>query len=117
MERTRKTWGEKWNLFRNDLCEVSLLYLKPNRRCSYHKHQTKFNLFFVVTGKLFIKMHDGVEVGITEVLARQSFTTRPLEPHEFQTKKSPAIVIEIMYVKYDPKDIEREDQGGKLANR
>jgi len=114
MERTRKTWGEKWTIFQNDLCEVSVLYLKPKQRCSWHYHKTKYNLFFVVRGKLIVKLDDGVGVGSSDVLENQIFTTRPGEPHEFRTAKKKTIIIEVMFVKYDPEDIFRESQGGKL---
>jgi mannose-6-phosphate isomerase-like protein (cupin superfamily) len=110
MERTHKSWGEKWNLHINDLNEVSVLYLQPNQRCSWHKHQTKFNRFFVIQGSLYIK----TESGVAEVKEHEIFTTRPGEMHEFQTHDSGAIVMEIMYVKYDPEDIQRETIGGNL---
>jgi len=110
MERTYKTWGEKWNIFQNDLCEVSILELKPYHRCSWHKHQTKFNQFFVLDGTLFIKVRDG----IARIAKGQIFTTRPGEFHEFQTGAEQALIQEIMYVKYDPEDIEREMLGGPI---
>ena len=110
MERTHKSWGEKWNLFQNDLCEVSILMLQPNQRCSWHKHAAKFNQFFVIEGTLFIK----TETGVAEVRENQIFTTRPDEYHEFQTHDDPAVIQEIMYVKYDPEDIQRETIGGPL---
>lgn len=110
MERTHKSWGEKWNLFQNDLNEVSILYLKPNQRCSWHRHTAKFNQFFVIEGLLYVK----TAAGTAEVGKNQIFTTRPGEMHEFQTKKQPAIIQEIMYVKYDAEDIEREKIGGPL---
>lgn len=112
MERTYKTWGEKWNIFSNDLCEVSILYLKPRQRCSWHRHQTKFNLFFVIKGLIAVKTEDGA----SEVLPGQIFTTRPGEMHEFQTRQLDSILIEIMYVRYDPEDIEREQVGGGLED-
>ena len=110
MERTHKSWGEKWNLFQNDLCEVSILYLQPMNRCSWHTHQTKYNQFFVVEGELFIK----TETGIAKVCKNQTFTTRPGEFHEFRTGGIPAVIQEIMYVKYDPEDIQRKTIGGPL---
>jgi mannose-6-phosphate isomerase-like protein (cupin superfamily) len=110
MERTHKTWGEKWNVFINDTCEISILYLNPNRRCSWHTHRTKYNQFFVIEGTLFIKTADGV----AEVKKNQVFTTRPGEPHEFQTRDESATVQEIMYVQYEPEDIQRETIGGPL---
>ena len=110
MERTMKTWGEKKNIFHNDLCEVSVLDLVPNQRCSLHKHQTKFNTFYVIEGELFIK----TEWGVAQLQAGQDFTTRPREFHEFQTAKQPCKVIEVMYTQYDAEDIERETLGGPI---
>ena len=112
MERTMKTWGEKKNIFQNDLCEVSVLDLVPNQRCSWHRHQTKFNTFYVIEGELFIK----TEWGVAQLQAGQDFTTRPMEWHEFQTAKLPCKVIEVMYTQYDAEDIERETLGGSIEH-
>ncbi len=110
MERTIKSWGEKWNIFQNDLNEISILYLVPNQRCSWHSHQTKFNQFFVIEGELFIK----TDWDIAKIEKGQIFTTRPGEKHEFQTHDKPATIIEVMYVQYDANDINREELGGPL---
>lgn len=112
MERTRKTWGEKANIFRNDMCEVSVLYLEPEQRCSWHYHQTKFNLFYVLKGELIIELEDGK----SQVLPGQIFTTSPGEKHEFQTRNLKTIVIEVMYVQYDSEDITRLQVGGPLGD-
>ena len=110
MERTYKTWGEKWNIFKNDLCEVSILYLKPQQRCSWHTHRTKYNQFFVIKGEVVIK----TEWGEATIHQGQTFTVRPGEPHEFQTGDINAVLHEIMYVMYDPEDIQRETLGGPI---
>lgn len=110
MERTRKTWGEKHNIFENSLCETSVLHLEPWKRCSWHRHQAKYNLFYVLSGKLIIKL----EGGSADVLPGQIFTTSPGEWHEFQTNSEGAVIIEVMYVEYDSGDIERETIGGDL---
>ena len=110
MERTFKTWGTKTNTFQNDLCEISILDLKPNQRCSYHRHATKFNEFYVIRGELFIKTEWGTE----RVGEGQVFTTRPGEWHEFQTHKTPCLVQEAMFVRYSAEDIERKTLGGPL---
>lgn len=110
MERTHKTWGEKWNVFQNDLCEVSILYLNPYCRCSWHTHQTKYNQFFVIEGELFIK----TDWGTAMVEQGQIFTTNPGEWHEFQTHARHAVIQEIMYVRYDSNDIQRDKLGGPL---
>ena len=113
MERTRKTWGEKVNIFKNDTCETSVLYLKPNQRCSWHTHQTKFNLFYVLKGELVMKLEDG----LSQVLPGQIFTTRPGEFHEFQTRDLDTICIEVMYVQYDSEDIQRKIIGGAMPKK
>lgn len=110
MERTHKTWGQKWSIFQNDTCEVSVLYLQPRQRCSYHNHKTKYNLFFVIEGELQIKH----EWGIAHLDQGQIFTTRPGEFHEFRTCNVPAKVIEVMFVTYDSEDINRERLGGPI---
>lgn len=119
MEITRKTWGLKFNIFKNDLCEISFLELDPNRRCSWHKHKTKYNLFFVLEGEVGIKTEFKVnggrtETGITKLCTHEFFTTQPGEYHEFQTYDAPAKLIEIMYVQYEENDIERKNIGGLL---
>jgi mannose-6-phosphate isomerase-like protein (cupin superfamily) len=110
MERTFKSWGTKTNVFLNDLCEVSVLDLSPFQRCSWHSHKTKFNDFYVIRGELFIK----TDWGTARVGEGQTFTTRPGEWHEFQTHKTPCLVLETMYVLYNPEDIERKTIGGPL---
>ena len=110
MERTKKSWGEKNNIFSNDLSEVSVLFLKPFQRCSWHRHDCKYNLFYVLSGRLILKLEDGE----TEVLPGQIFTTVPGEYHEFQTRQLDTICIEVMYVKYDPHDIQRVTIGGPV---
>jgi len=84
--------------------------LNPAQRCSWHTHRTKYNLFFVVKGQIEIKH----EWGCTHVGTGQIFTTNPGELHEFRTMADGAIVIEIMYVKYDHADIQREKLGGPI---
>lgn len=112
MERTHKSWGDKTNIFCNDSCEVSVLRLNPNQRCSWHKHQAKYNLFFVLEGEIFIR----TDWGISKVRKDGIFTTRPGEYHEFQTHEKSALIIETMYVQYEPDDIQRDRVGGPLEN-
>jgi len=111
VERTQKTWGEKWNIFENDTCEVSILKLQPQQRCSWHRHQAKFNLFYVIGGTLYIK----TDWGVSEVRQGEIFTTKPGEWHEFQTHDDDALIIEVMYVQYEAGDIERDKLGGPLV--
>jgi len=117
IEVTQKTWGVKYNIFQNDLCEVSILELEPNRRCSFHMHKEKYNLFFVIEGELGVESEwpvDGakMEHGLHRVGKHHFVTVRPRIPHNFVTFDKPTKIIEIMYVVYDPEDIKRASIGG-----
>jgi len=119
MEITRKTWGIKYNIFKNDLNEISFLELDPNRRCSWHSHETKYNLFFVAEGEVGIKTEYDIdggrkESGVTLLKEHEFFTVSRGEWHEFQTYSGPAKLIEVMYVQYEDKDILRKNIGGLL---
>jgi quercetin dioxygenase-like cupin family protein len=88
--------------------------LKPWQRCSFHKHTSKFNLFYVNEGELYIKLDNGVSVEVHVIKEGSSFTTPPMQMHEFQTRDAATVITEVMYVKYDPNDIDRETLGGPL---
>ena len=110
MEQQHGTWGDRLRTFQNDNCLVTILFLKPNRRCSWHYHKTVWNQFTVISGELGVK----TEHGLTKVYQKQCFTVAPGIYHEFQTYKDPVIVEEVAFVKYDEHDIERKKLGGPL---
>jgi mannose-6-phosphate isomerase-like protein (cupin superfamily) len=112
MQVMSKSWGIKTELFKNDLCEVSILNLNEGQRCSWHRHRSKWNQFYVLEGSIEVVTEDGS----SKVLRGQIFTTNPLQWHEFRTPYGPALVQEIMYVKYESEDIDRETQGGPLKS-
>ena len=117
MDIQHGSWGERIRTYRCDNALVTILYLRPNKRCSWHSHKTCFNQFFVVTGKLGIKTDIGPygQRQITKIGPMQAFTVNPGVTHEFQTYDEPTIIEEVAYVKYDPSDIFREQLGGDLG--
>ena len=113
MEQTHGTWGNRLRTFQWSGGIVTLLWLKPNKRCSYHVHKTAYNQFTVIEGKLGVKTDKGYT---TVVLPKQSFTVEPGVHHEFQTYDARCIIEEIAYVKYDETDIDRSSLGGDLKH-
>jgi mannose-6-phosphate isomerase-like protein (cupin superfamily) len=105
------TWGERMLTFAWDGGIVTLLFLVPNQRCSYHSHTTCWNRFTVISGKLGVKTDKGHTTVLTQ---KQMFDVEPGVLHEFQTYEVPAIVEEIAYVKYNPEDIRRIALGGDV---
>jgi len=111
MEQLHGTWGNRLKTFRWDGGLVTLLWLEPKKRCSWHKHEKTFNQFTCIKGVVGIKTERGYTTLLTE---KQVFTVEPGDFHEFQTYEEPAIVEEIAYVKYEEADIYRKKIGGDL---
>lgn len=109
MERTRKVWGQRWLIHKDSTHATSYLELDKGTRCSWHRHQAKYNLFFVMAGRVGIK----TEHGETILEAGQTFIVEPGLWHEFRVYEN-SKMIEEMYVAYDEGDIERQRLGSKL---
>jgi mannose-6-phosphate isomerase-like protein (cupin superfamily) len=111
------TWGERIRTYRTDNALVTILYLKPHKRCSWHYHNTQYNQFFVITGALGIKTDIGPnnQRNLTVIKEKQAFTVKPGITHEFQTYDEPTIIEEVAYLKYDESDIHRKQLGGDLG--
>ena len=111
METTHGTWGDRRRVFQWDGGLVTILELVPNQRCSWHSHNTAYNMFYVIDGELGVKTDKGY---ITKLQPGHSFTVEPGIFHEFQTYGKETTLLEIAYVKYNEYDINREKLGGKL---
>jgi len=111
MNNSHGTWGERIRTFEWDGGIVTILALEPNRRCSWHRHITAYNQFYVISGILGVKTDKGYT---TKLNPGQSFTVDPGVYHEFQTYDDPAVIEEIAFVSYDANDIQRTTLGGAL---
>ena len=114
MDTTHGTWGIRTRTFQTNDTLITILRLVPRKRCSWHKHLTAYNQFYVIEGSLGIKTDIGPEnkSQITILSPGQSFTVAPGVMHQFMTYGLPTIVEEIAYVKYDEGDIHRKQLGG-----
>jgi mannose-6-phosphate isomerase-like protein (cupin superfamily) len=111
--QTHGSWGERLRTFRWGGGLVTILYLRPNQRCSWHHHVATYNQFTCISGIVGIKTDKGY---VTKLYPKQTFTVEPGVAHEFQTYKQGAVVEEVAYVLYDEQDINREALGGPLEN-
>lgn len=113
MDRQNKIWGERWLIRKDSTHAVSFLKVIEGTRCSWHRHQTKYNLFVILWGKVLIVTEElgGVEREVT-LGSGECFTTRPGQLHRFQALEDSGM-IEEMYVSYCEADIDRLVVGGK----
>ena len=121
MEQTHGTWGRRI-VTREDCHSVTtILYLKPNKRCSWHKHSHAYNQFFVISGELTVKTDIGSreepqQRNFTTLQAGQFFTVQPGVTHEFRTGAIETVIEEIAYVEFNKHDIHRKLLGGDINN-
>ena len=110
------TWGRRVVTRITPYSITTILYLDPNKRCSWHKHNHAFNQFFVISGALEIKTDIGPDKqrNFTRITEGQSFTVGPGVMHEFRTYAAKTVIEEIAYVEYDKTDIHRELIGGDM---
>ncbi len=110
---TGKVWGTTEALLKTPLFELHRLCVKPNSRCSIHRHKFKWNGFFVQAGHLTIEVErpDGL-VDRTTLSSGDFTTVRPGEYHRFVSRDGPVHLLEIYYLEPLSEDIDRRDVGG-----
>lgn len=113
MDVSGKVWGSTSKIFDKNNVEVHRIVGAMNHHCSKHKHDHKFNMFFVEKGEICISIwkNDYNLVDETIIKEGQSCVVPPGEYHRFRTVKD-CIAYEIYWVELDSKDIVRESVGG-----
>lgn len=110
-----KIWGKTECLLKTPLIEVHRIHIKANAVCSMHKHEYKWNMFYVISGKLDIEVrkNDYDLVDVTHLHAGEWTSVRPNEFHRFRSVTD-VEALEIYYLEPLTDDIVREDVGGLL---
>jgi quercetin dioxygenase-like cupin family protein len=114
MIKEGKIWGDTIELFNKNNVSIHRINAKKDHFCSKHKHDFKYNIFYVESGKLKIE-HWQVDydlVDITILSAGESCSVPPKHYHRF-TALEDTVAYEIYYVELLNNDISRIDCGGK----
>jgi len=107
-----KIWGETTEFFRNALVSAHHLNIKNGGYCSKHSHAHKYNLFYVISGRLKISIwHDEEKEDVTIIGAGQSTAVSPGFFHKFEALED-TVCIEVYQVFLEDPDIERKTVGG-----
>ena len=117
MEIQGKVWGFTSTIFKKNNVQINRIEGVKGGYCSKHKHNHKFNMFFVEKGQLSVSVwkHDYKLVDVTVVGALQSTVVKPGEYHKFEVTGENTIAYEIYWIELDDEDIAREDHGGVLG--
>jgi mannose-6-phosphate isomerase-like protein (cupin superfamily) len=112
MDKHGKVWGSTQNLFFKNNVEISRIQINKRGCCSKHKHEHKYNMFFVEIGKLKIKIwkNDYNLIDETILESQQSTTVKPGEYHTFEALED-TIAYEIYWIELCVQDIIRETCG------
>lgn len=116
--KSGKIWGETERIFGRENVEVHRIAVAMGGYCSKHRHDHKWNLFFVEQGELEIEIwRPKSGLRDTTVLRQgESLAVAPGQFHRF-TATQETVAYEIYWVDLDPADIKRESFGGVNKSR
>lgn len=113
--RQGKEWGYTTEFFRNAIVSAYHLEIRQGGFCSEHRHEHKYNVFYVLSGKLEITIfrEDPKAEDITVLTAGQSSAIPPGLWHKFRGLEETECIEIYQVLLIDP-DIERRTQGGLI---
>lgn len=115
MEVCGKIWGITSPIFCKNNVEIHRIEGIKGGFCSWHKHQSKYNRFFVESGLLKVIVRKDYGSGELEdetiLTAGQQTTVSPGEYHKFEVLED-CVAYEIYWVELQEGDIERLTVGG-----
>ena len=111
---TGKVWGDTSVLVQNSNVELHKINVKAGFRCSEHKHEHKWNGFYVVSGllEIYVRKNDYDLTDVTTLRAGDFTSVRPGEFHWFNCIED-CLALEVYYPEALSEDIVRRSVGGK----
>ena len=110
--RQGKKWGYTTEFFRNAVVSAHHLEITKGGICSEHFHEHKFNLFYVISGKLEITIFRENDIDITILQTGQTSAVPPGFWHKFRALEDTECIEMYQVLLIEP-DIERRTEGGK----
>ena len=107
-----KIWGSTELIHANGVLEFHKIDFKEGGVCSKHKHQFKWNGFYVVSGKMKIRVwQKDYDLVDETVLGPGDFTrVKPGLMHSFEGMED-GVAFELYWAEFNHDDIQRESVG------
>lgn len=114
MRKAGKVWGETSLIHANGALEFHRIEAKAQTHCSKHKHQFKWNGFYVETGHLVIRVwqEDYDLCDVTHLKPGDFMQVKPGLYHSFEALAD-TVAFELYWAEFDHNDIVRETVGGQ----
>ena len=117
--KSGKVWGNTTQILKTPFVEFHRIVVNTGYKCSKHKHEHKWNAFYVEHGVLEVHVfkNDYDLEDVTTLKHGDFMTIRPGEYHYFVGKtplEEIAVAFEIYYPEELSEDIVRENVGGTL---
>lgn len=108
-----KIWGFTEAIFQKHNFEIHRIEIKQGGFCSTHKHNNKFNAFYMESGSLKINVEQKAYELTDETIIETGDLTvvKPGLYHSFEALTD-CICYEIYWTELDHEDIERRTVGG-----
>lgn len=107
-----KVWGVTEDIFSRNNVSIHRIEIEKGGTCSKHRHDHKFNTFYIESGELAVKIwkneYDLVDETILE--AGERTDVKPMEYHQFTALRD-TVAYEIYWTALDESDIAREGHG------
>jgi len=115
MIKEGKIWGTTQTLFSKNNVEFHRIEVNKGFECSKHKHNHKFNAFFIEKGCLKIRTwkKDYPLVDETTIKTGEMTVVKPGEYHLFCSVED-TVAYEIYWTEIESDDIERETCGKQI---
>ena len=110
-----KIWGQTELIHANGVLEFHRIEYKKDVACSKHKHEFKWNGFFVESGKMMVKVwqKDYDLVDETILNAGDFMRVKPGVFHQFIGMED-GVAFELYWAEFDHNDIKRETVGQQV---
>jgi len=110
-----KIWGQTELIHANGVLEFHRIEYKKDVACSKHKHEFKWNGFFVESGKMMVKVWQKDYDLVDETILNPGdfMRVKPGVFHQFIGLED-GVAFELYWAEFDHNDIKRETIGSKV---